>query len=269
MDMNDYLKKAKEFGFTQAVEMQDLFIECKPELRAYCNPRQCPNHEQNWVCPPGCGTLEECAKKVRGFNRGILLQSVSKLTPPVSPETYRELNRAHNLRFKKFIEFVKQDSVGILPLTSGGCVFCEQCGYPAPCIKPGVKMESLSAFGIDVGELCRIADVEYSFREDMVYYTALLLIKSQDGAGMKNPRQTNWRESEYSFFNHKSCEMFPCHKGIAPENFNCLFCYCPLYPADNCGGNFTRLSNGVKDCGGCAFPHERENYGAVTERVRK
>ena len=36
-------------------------------------------------------------------------------------------------------------------------------------------------------------------------------------------------ECHYSFFQHKECEFFPCHPTDHPEDFNCLFCYCPLY----------------------------------------
>ena len=38
-----------------------------------------------------------------------------------------------------------------------------------------------------------------------------------------------WEDKEYAYFSHKKCEYFPCHKGADPEDFNCLFCYCPLY----------------------------------------
>ena len=33
----------------------------------------------------------------------------------------------------------------------------------------------------------------------------------------------------YKFVQNKACEYFPCHKTSDPENFNCLFCFCPLY----------------------------------------
>ena len=50
----------------------------------------------------------------------------------------------------------------------------------------------------------------------------------------------------YSYFAHKECEYFPCHKGADPENFNCLFCYCPLYALGrNCGGAFQYKENGI------------------------
>ena len=48
-----------------------------------------------------------------------------------------------------------------------------------------------------------------------------------------------WEGKEYSFYNHKKCEFFPCHETTDPQNFNCLFCYCPLYAlGSKCGGNF-------------------------------
>ena len=63
----------------------------------------------------------------------------------------------------------------------------------------------------------------------------------------------------------KNVSIFPCHKGADPENFNCLFCYCPLYAlGDKCGGNFRFTESGIKDCTECKLPHRRENFGYVT-----
>lgn len=77
-------------------------------------------------------------------------------------------------------------------------------------------------------------------------------------------------EDKYRFFAHRECEFFPCHPGADPDRFNCLFCYCPLYClGKNCGGNFTVLENGIKDCSGCLFPHIPENYQAVNSRYQE
>ena len=35
--------------------------------------------------------------------------------------------------------------------------------------------------------------------------------------------------ANYDFNQNKACEYFPCHKTDKPEEFSCLFCYCPLY----------------------------------------
>lgn len=77
-------------------------------------------------------------------------------------------------------------------------------------------------------------------------------------------------EEKYRFFAHRECEFFPCHPGADPDRFNCLFCYCPLYClGKNCGGSFTILENGIKDCSGCLFPHLPENYQAVNSRYQE
>ena len=76
----------------------------------------------------------------------------------------------------------------------------------------------------------------------------------------------------YSFFCNAECEYFPCHKTNDPENFNCLFCYCPLYAlGDQCGGNFTYTENGVKDCSNCMIPHKlaRKENGPIGRNIRR
>lgn len=74
---------------------------------------------------------------------------------------------------------------------------------------------------------------------------------------------------EYKFFSHRECEYFPCHKGVNSEEFNCLFCYCPLYAlGKECGGNFKITEKGYKDCSDCTIPHRIENYDRIISRYK-
>lgn len=74
-------------------------------------------------------------------------------------------------------------------------------------------------------------------------------------------------DGHYRFFQNTACEYFPCHQGVDPEAFNCLFCYCPLYALGRaCGGACRYNEKGIKDCSACAFPHIRENYPKVIAR---
>ena len=73
-----------------------------------------------------------------------------------------------------------------------------------------------------------------------------------------------------SFFRNYECVHFPCHKVESSEDFNCLFCYCPLYTLGSaCGGNCEFLENGVKSCMNCGFPHHRKNYDKITSRFQE
>lgn len=70
----------------------------------------------------------------------------------------------------------------------------------------------------------------------------------------------------YNFFQNKECEYFPCHTVKNIEKFSCLFCFCPLYNDDYCGGKYYILNNGLKDCSICTIPHVSYDY--IIQRLR-
>lgn len=80
-------------------------------------------------------------------------------------------------------------------------------------------------------------------------------------------------EMSHRFFENRSCKYFPCHDGMEGQDFNCLFCYCPLNPYADCPGTpvFREKEDGcmIKDCTGCTFPHLPENYDALLAFLRE
>jgi len=69
------------------------------------------------------------------------------------------------------------------------------------------------------------------------------------------------------FFRNHECEYFPCHKQPAESEFNCMFCYCPLYAmGDKCGGVFEYVK-GVKSCMDCHLVHVPEYYHVVMSKL--
>lgn len=64
------------------------------------------------------------------------------------------------------------------------------------------------------------------------------------------------RDPNLPFFTNRDCPYFPCHEGVDPDDFNCLFCFCPLYAlGDACGGRFAYSASGKKSCVNCPLPH--------------
>lgn len=82
---------------------------------------------------------------------------------------------------------------------------------------------------------------------------------------------------ESTIFTKQDCPYFPCHKNADPADFNCLFCYCPLYAlGEDCGGNFRYTKDGIKDCSSCLLPHTKDGFdhvlkgcGEIIERTRR
>ncbi|MEE1158282.1 MAG: cysteine-rich small domain-containing protein, partial [Atopobiaceae bacterium] len=62
------------------------------------------------------------------------------------------------------------------------------------------------------------------------------------------------------------CAYFPCHADVDEAEFNCLFCYCPLYAlGPQCGGDFTYTDAGIKDCSSCTRLHRGDAGAAIVK----
>lgn len=76
----------------------------------------------------------------------------------------------------------------------------------------------------------------------------------------------------FKFFQHTGCEFFPCHDNIPVEDFNCMFCYCPLSFLQ-CHGDYNIIESpkGVfrKDCEPCTLTHERQGWEVVQKCLVK
>jgi len=75
-------------------------------------------------------------------------------------------------------------------------------------------------------------------------------------------------ENSYRFFRNNSCKYFPCHQLPQEVEFNCLFCYCPLYAlGEDCEGLFTHTDDGLKCCAQCHLPHLPDYYDTIINKL--
>ena len=77
------------------------------------------------------------------------------------------------------------------------------------------------------------------------------------------------KDEKFKYFVNKECEYYPCHENVPEEKWSCLFCYCPLYLIDDCGGNYSILDNGVKNCMDCTLPHQRQNWEYIVNKLNE
>ena len=64
--MDNWLTLALECGFTRADFIDIETLRPVKAVRDMCAADTCGAYGKNWTCPPHCGTLEECAQKLRG-----------------------------------------------------------------------------------------------------------------------------------------------------------------------------------------------------------
>ncbi|MCL2137316.1 MAG: cysteine-rich small domain-containing protein [Coriobacteriia bacterium] len=89
---------------------------------------------------------------------------------------------------------------------------------------------------------------------------------SKDASGDWPVGQKNSRK----FFANRDCEYYPCHEDADTNDFNCMFCFCPLYMlGDSCGGKFVYTEKGVKSCINCDLPHKASYYDVIMDKLKE
>lgn len=169
---------AKDVGFTNYAPLDTATIELRTEVRAACADNTCGMYDKRWSCPPGCGTLEECGKRLEGYTRGILVQSVGDIEDSFDFEAMAEISEEHSERFMKMYAALRDQGAEVLAIGTGCCTTCRECTYPdAPCRFPEKMVASMEAYGMVVLEVCKANGLQYYYGSEKMAYTACFLVK--------------------------------------------------------------------------------------------
>lgn len=175
----DELKQlALDCGFDHVGDLDVSTIELKPEVRSACAENKCQAYGKNWVCPPACGTLEECGERLHKYQKGLILQSTGELEDSFDFEGIMELAQRHGESFGEFSAKVKKMFPDALILGDGACRNCKTCTYPdAPCRFPDKQSSAMEAFGMLVSEVCQKNDIPYYYGTGTLTYVGCILIE--------------------------------------------------------------------------------------------
>ena len=164
---------AQEAGFTHVAPMDPATITLKEEVRQMC--AACGQYGKRWSCPPGCGTLEECAAKISAYHQGILVQTVGELEDEFDVEAMLETEALHKERFAALRDLA---GTAVLPLGAGCCTICKACTYPDnPCRFPEKNISSMEAYGMVVTEVCKANGMAYNYGRNTIAYTSCVLFE--------------------------------------------------------------------------------------------
>lgn len=161
------------WGFFRVDELRFL-----PEVRAACEENKCGAYGKNWACPPACGSLPECEASAKRFDWGILLQTTGQMEDDFDVEVMFEAERIQKERFRQFCDALESGEEA-LPLGAGACTICGKCTYPdEPCRFPDKRHPSMEAFGLQVTDVCRAAEVSYYYGKRTITYSSCVLFRS-------------------------------------------------------------------------------------------
>jgi len=172
------IAKALEAGFDAAGALDCSTIILRPDVRDACETNKCGRYGKNWSCPPGCGSLDECAARIRRYAKGLIVQTVGKLEDQFDGEGIMAAAQRHEQSFRRISKELRRDYPGMLPLGTEGCSNCDLCSYPdAPCRDPLGASSPMEAFGMMVRDVCKANGMEYYHGKDTITFTGCFLLE--------------------------------------------------------------------------------------------
>ena len=171
MTIQELTALAEKIGFEHAGALDPATIELKEEVREMCASGKCAMYDKRWSCPPGCGTLEECAGRLRGFRGGILVQTCGDIEDGFDFEAMMEVAAENDRHFDDFTKALRESGGDFLPMSAGTCTRCAKCTYPdAPCRFPEKRISSLEAYCMNVSKLSEKCGMKYINGQNTVTY---------------------------------------------------------------------------------------------------
>lgn len=174
----ELIEQAKAAGFSQAAPLDCMTIKLRQEVRSMCEANKCNMYNNNWACPPGCGTLDECGEKVKNYQTGLIVQTTGELEDVLDGETMMETEAQHRQYFTKFRAYLQQFYPNMLALGAGCCTNCKDCTFPdEACRFPDKAISSMEAYGMLVTQVCADNQLPYYYGDCTITYTGCFLLE--------------------------------------------------------------------------------------------
>ena len=178
MNYEELARLAEAAGFTAWKPLDGATLEVKREVRDMCATNTCGMYEKRWSCPPGCGSLEDCAGRLGQYPGGILVQTCGDIEDGFDFEAMMEIEEDHKAHFQQMYAELRKAGVDVFALGAGACTQCRECTYPdQPCRFPDQMVSSMEAYGLVVLEVCKANGLQYYYGADKMAYTSCFLIR--------------------------------------------------------------------------------------------
>ncbi len=127
----------------------------------------------------------------------------------------------------------------------------------------GEKICVVAHGGTIAAIISELGEPKKEFFEIFLGNCEVLAYVYEDGALRK-------KKYDEKFFQNRDCKYFPCHEGVDADQFNCMFCYCPLYyKGAECGGKYKLSDSGIKSCVDCDIPHHMDSHEYIIKQLKE
>ena len=151
-------------------------LEFSDRVRWICQ-HECAMYGKSWACPPGVGTVEECKKKCLGYEKALLISTLTEVSDIGSMEATLATRRDHETITDRVGDILRENGVQPFILSTEACAICGRCAIldGKPCRHPEKMHPCVESQGINIIPTLEKHGIEFQYGQNMVTWVSLLL----------------------------------------------------------------------------------------------
>lgn len=149
-------------------------------IRGYCKENKCGRYDNNFMCPPIIGSVENYKKIIKSYNKGYLVLIKDIIEDSNAYKYYNSQRKLHEIVLGIEKNLINEGHIEPLGFIAGECRICRPCkkeeGYDR-CIHPNRARTSLEAIGVNVVETVEKKGIEIVFGTNKITWIGVVLAK--------------------------------------------------------------------------------------------
>ena len=151
-------------------------LEFSDRVRWICE-HECTMCGKSWACPPGVGTVESCKAKCLGYNRCLMISSITEVADIADLQGTLATRADHEALTDQVAELMRSQGVSPYVLSTEACAICPRCAIleGKPCRFPEKMHPCVESQGINIIPTLEENGLEFQYGENVVTWVSLLL----------------------------------------------------------------------------------------------
>ena len=171
-------RSALEAGLAELPILQYEFIRpseltFSDRVRTVCET-ECPMYGKSWACPPGVGSVEDCAARCLSYPAALLLVTAAEVRDVADLDETLATRAAHVAVTRQAEHLLRAQGAETFVLSSDACARCEECTCPdAPCRFPAELYPCIESHAIVVTDLAEKYGIEFLAGNTVIWFSIL------------------------------------------------------------------------------------------------
>ena len=175
MDMEKLEQQLSQLPLYAYFVIQPEQLEFSQRIRWICQ-NECPMYGKSWACPPGVGSVEQCSAKCLGYNRCLVVGTITETEDIADMETALQTRPEHEAITNQVRQMFRQQGIEPYILSTEACAVCERCAIldGEPCRIPDRMHPCVESHGINMIPVLESQGLDFQYGGNIITWYSLL-----------------------------------------------------------------------------------------------